>query len=148
MNLKISALEYVQEVKTGNISAEDFVAKTIERIQSVDDKLHAFLSVNDKAVDQARNIDKKIKSGEKVGDCFGMPISIKDNICIKDLKTTCASKMLEKFIAPYDATVITKLKQQDAIFIGKSNMDEFAMGPLAWFHLAGPDGKVFLSRST
>jgi len=138
MNLKISALEYVQEVKTGNISAEDFIAKTIERIQSVDDKLHAFLSVNDKAVDQARNIDKKIKSGEKVGDCFGMPISIKDNICIKDLKTTCASKMLENFIAPYDATVITKLKQQDAIFVGKANMDEFAMGLTTEFSAYGP----------
>ena len=138
MNLKISALEYVQGVKTGNISAEDFVAKTIERIQSVDDKLHAFLSVNDEAVDQARNIDKKIKSGEKVGDCFGMPISIKDNICIKDLKTTCASKMLENFIAPYDATVITKLKQQDAIFVGKSNMDEFAMGLTTEFSAYGP----------
>lgn len=138
MNLKISALEYIQEVKTGNISAEDFVGKTIERIQSVDDKLHAFLSVNDKAVDQARNIDKKIKSGEKVGDCFGMPISIKDNICIKDSKTTCASKMLENFIAPYDATVITKLKQQDAIFVGKVNMDEFAMGLTTEFSAYGP----------
>ena len=84
MNLKISALDYVQEVKTGNISAEDFVAKTIERIQSVDDKLHAFLSVNDDAVNQAREIDKKVKSGEKIGDCFGMPISVKDNMCIKD----------------------------------------------------------------
>jgi len=138
MNLKISALDYIQEVKTGNISAEDFVAKTIERIQNVDDKLHAFLSVNEKAVDQAREIDKKIKSGEKVGDCFGMPISIKDNICIKDSKTTCASKMLENFIAPYDATVITKLKQQDAIFIGKVNMDEFAMGLTTEFSAFGP----------
>ena len=138
MNLTISALEYVQEVKTGNISAEDFVAKTIERIQSIDDKLHAFLSINDEAVDQARNIDKKIKSGEKVGDCFGMPISIKDNICIKDSKTTCASKMLENFIAPYDATVITKLKQQDAIFVGKCNMDEFAMGLTTEFSAYGP----------
>ena len=138
MNLKISALDYVQEVKTGNISAEDFVAKTIERIQSIDDKLHAFLSVNDEAIDQAREIDKKVKSGEKVGDCFGMPIAIKDNICIKNSKTTCASKMLENFIAPYDATVITKLKQQDAIFIGKANMDEFAMGLTTGFSAYGP----------
>ncbi|MCH8086185.1 MAG: Asp-tRNA(Asn)/Glu-tRNA(Gln) amidotransferase subunit GatA, partial [Thaumarchaeota archaeon] len=110
MNLKISALEFVQEVQNGNISAEDFVAKTLERIQNVDEKLHAFLSVNEEAVDQARKIDKKIKSGNKVGKCFGMPISIKDNICIKDSKTTCASKMLENYVAPYDATVITKLK--------------------------------------
>ena len=138
MNLKISALDYIQEVKTGNISAEDFVAKTLEQIHKVDDKLHAFLSVNEKAVDQARNIDKKIKSGEKVGDCFGMPISIKDNLCIKDSKTTCASKMLENFIAPYDATVIKKLKQQDALFIGKVNMDEFAMGLTTEFSAFGP----------
>ncbi|MCV0409886.1 Asp-tRNA(Asn)/Glu-tRNA(Gln) amidotransferase subunit GatA [Nitrosopumilus sp.] len=138
MNLKISALEYIQEVKNGNISAEDYVAKTIERIQSVDDKLHAFLSVNNNAVDQAREIDKKIKSGKKVGDCFGMPISIKDNLCIKGSKTTCASKMLEDFIAPYDATVITKLKEQDAIFVGKVNMDEFAMGLTTEFSAYGP----------
>lgn len=138
MNLKISALDYIQEVKTGNISAEDFVAKTLEQIQNVDDKLHAFLSVNDEAIDHAREIDKKIKSGKKVGDCFGMPISIKDNICIKDSKTTCASKMLENFVAPYDATVIEKLKQQDAIFIGKVNMDEFAMGLTTEFSAYGP----------
>ncbi|MCV0430109.1 Asp-tRNA(Asn)/Glu-tRNA(Gln) amidotransferase subunit GatA [Nitrosopumilus sp.] len=138
MNLKISALEYVQEVQTGNISAEDFIAKTLEQIQTVDTKLHAFLSVNDNAVVQARQIDKKIKSGEKVGKCFGMPISIKDNICIKDSKTTCASKMLENFIAPYDATVISKLKSEDAVFIGKANMDEFAMGLTTEFSAYGP----------
>ncbi len=138
MNLKISALDFIQEVKIGNISAEDFVAKTMEQIQNVDDKLHAFLSINDNAVDQAREIDKKIKSGQDTGACFGMPISIKDNICIKDSKTTCASKMLENFIAPYDATVITKLKQQDAIFVGKVNMDEFAMGLSTEFSAFGP----------
>ena len=137
MNLKISAFEFVQEVQNGNISAEDFVAKTLERIQSIDDKLHAFLSVNEKAVDQAREIDKKIKSGSKVGACFGMPISIKDNMCIKDNKTTCASKMLENFVAPYDATVITKLKEQDAVFIGKVNLDEFAMGLTTEFSAFG-----------
>ena len=138
MNLKISALEYVQEVKNGNISSEDFMAKTLERISDVDDKLHAFLSVNEDAVDQAHEIDKKIKSGVKVGSCFGMPISIKDNICIKNSKTTCASKMLENFIAPYDATAITKLKEQDAIFVGKVNLDEFAMGLTTEFSAFGP----------
>ena len=128
MNLKISALEFVEEAKNGNVSVEEFIGKTLERINDVDGKLHAFLSINDKAFDQARDIDKKIKSGGQVGACFGMPISIKDNMCIKDSKTTCASKMLENFVAPYDATVISKLKKQDAIFIGKVNMDEFAMG--------------------
>ena len=138
MNLKISALQFIREVKSGNISVEDFIARTMEQIQNVDGTLHAFLSLNDKAVDQARAIDKKIKSGEKIGQCYGMPISIKDNICIKDTKTTCASKMLENFIAPYDATVITKLKQQDAIFVGKVNLDEFAMGLTTEFSAYGP----------
>ena len=120
MNLKISALEFVEEAKNGNVSVEEFIGKTLERINDVDDKLHAFLSINDKAIDQARDIDKRIKSGEKVGVCFGMPISIKDNMCIKDSKTTCASKMLENFIAPYDATVISKLKKTRCNFYWKS----------------------------
>ena len=137
MNLKISALEFTQEVQNGNISAEDFVAKTLERIQSIDDKLHAYLSINDDAVKQAQEIDRKIKSGDKVGVCFGMPISIKDNICIKNSKTTCGSKMLENYVAPYDATVISKLKQQDAIFVGKVNLDEFAMGLTTEFSAFG-----------
>ena len=138
MNLKISALDFVQEVKNGSISVEDFVAKTLEHIQTVDGKLHAFLSVNEHAIDQARSIDKKVKSGDKVGACLGMPVSIKDNICIKDSKTTCASKMLENFIAPYDATVIKKLKEQDAVFVGKVNLDEFAMGLTTEFSAFGP----------
>ena len=86
MNLKISALEFIEEAKNGNISVEEFVSATLERINSVDDKLHAFLSVNDNALDQARNIDKKIKSGEKVGDCLE---------CQFQLKTTCASRTLK-----------------------------------------------------
>jgi aspartyl-tRNA(Asn)/glutamyl-tRNA(Gln) amidotransferase subunit A len=138
LNIKISALQFIQDVKTGSISVEDFIGKTMERIQDVDGKLHAFLSLNNKAIDQAREIDKKIKRGEKIGMCFGMPISIKDNICIKDSKTTCASRMLENFVAPYDATVITKLKQQDAIFVGKVNLDEFAMGHSTEFSAFGP----------
>lgn len=138
MNLKISALQFTRDVKSGNISVEDFVAKTMEQIQKVDGNLHAFLSLNDMAVTQARELDKKVKSGGKIGQCFGMPISIKDNICIKDTKTTCASKMLENFVAPYDATVITKLKQQDAIFVGKANLDEFAMGLSTEFSAYGP----------
>ncbi len=138
MNLKISALQFVEEVKTGNISVEDFIGKTMEHIDKVEPKLHAFLEINRNSLDDARTIDKKIKSGEKVGSCFGMPISIKDNICIKNSKTTCASKMLENFIAPYDATVIKKLKDQDAIFVGKVNLDEFAMGLSTEFSAYGP----------
>ena len=138
MTLKISALEYVQGVQNGSISVEEFTERTLERIKDIDDKLHSFLHVNANVLEEAKNIDKKIKAGEKVGACAGMPISIKDNICVKDTKTTCASRMLHDFVAPYDATVITKLKKEDALFIGKSNLDEFAMGLTTEFSAYGP----------
>ena len=128
----------MNEVKNGNISAEEFLSATMDRIKKTDSKLHAFLDINPHSIDTAKTIDKKIKFGEKVGKCFGMPISIKDNICIKNSKTTCASKMLENFIAPYDATVISKLKNQDAVFVGKVNLDEFAMGLTTEFSAYGP----------
>jgi len=118
----------VQEIQNGNFTVEEFITKTLEQIKKVDGKLHAFLYVNEKAIEQARLLDKKIKSSEKIGSCYGMPISIKDNICVKNTKTTCASKILEDYVAPYDATVISRLKSEDSIIIGKTNLDEFAMG--------------------
>ena len=138
MNLGISALKYIEEVKNGNLTVEEFISKTIERIQKVDSNLHAYLSINEQAVEQARQIDKKIKANEDVGSCMGMPISIKDNMCVRGTKTTCASKMLENFVAPYDATVVSKLKSNDAIIIGKTNLDEFAMGLSTEFSAYGP----------
>ena len=138
MNLGISALKYVEEVKNGNFTVEEFISKTIDQIKKNDEKLHAYLSLNENAIDQAQILDKKIKNKEKVGACFGMPISIKDNICVKGGKTTCASKMLENFVAPYDATVISKLKSEDVILMGKVNLDEFAMGYSTEFSAFGP----------
>src|SRR5438552_3847320 len=139
MSLEISAKEFLSQVKDETISVEEFVAKTIERIQKVEGKVHAYITLNDKdALEKAKIIDKKIRTKEKVGSCLGMPISIKDNICTAGLKTTCASKMLENFIAPYDATVVSKLKAQDAIIIGKVNLDEFAMGSTTEFSYFGP----------
>src|SRR3989475_5572913 len=139
MNLGISAIEFLSQVKDETISVEEFVAKTIDRIKKVEDKVHAYITLDDKnALEQAKVIDKKIRTKEKVGSCLGMPISIKDNICTAGLKTTCASKMLENFIAPYDATVVSKLKAEDAIIIGKVNLDEFAMGSTTEFSYFGP----------
>ena len=138
MSLAVSAIEYIDNVKNGNTTVEDFVAKTLEQISKHDTKLQAYLSINENALDQARQTDKKIKAGEKIGAFYGMPISVKDNICVKGGKTTCASKMLEGFVAPYDATVVSKLKNQDAILIGKTNLDEFAMGATTEYSAFGP----------
>ena len=139
MNLGISATEFVSQAKAGTISVEEFVAKTLDRINQVEDKVHAFITVDSQnALAKAKEIDKKIKSKEKIGNCFGMPVSIKDNICTAGLKTTCASKMLEGFVAPYDATVVSRLKSEDAIIVGKVNLDEFAMGSTTEFSYFGP----------
>ncbi|WP_101476865.1 Asp-tRNA(Asn)/Glu-tRNA(Gln) amidotransferase subunit GatA [Candidatus Nitrosotalea bavarica] len=139
MNLGISATEFVSQAKVGTISVEEFVAKTLDRIKLVEEKVHAFITVdNQNALAKAKEIDKKIKSKDKVGICFGMPVSIKDNLCTAGMKTTCASKMLENFIAPYDATVVSRLKSEDAIIIGKVNLDEFAMGSTTEFSYFGP----------
>lgn len=138
MSLAISALEYISNVKNGTTTAEEFIAKTLDQISKHESNLHAFISINEKALEQARVIDKKIKSKEKIGAFYGMPVSIKDNICIKDGKTTCASKMLLDYVSPYDATVVSKLKSQEAILIGKTNLDEFAMGVATEFSAFGP----------
>ena len=138
MNLKTSILDYINDVKSGAFTVEEFTSATIQRIKDVDVDVHAYLSLNESAINDARIIDKKITAGEKVGRCYGFPISIKDNICITGSKTTCASKMLENFVAPYTATVVDKLQNDDAIITGKTNLDEFAMGLTTEFSAYGP----------
>ena len=138
MNLKTSILDYINDVKSGAFTVEEFTSATIQRIKDVDSDVHAYLSLNESAIDDARLVDKKISTGEKVGVCYGFPISIKDNICITGSKTTCASKILENFVAPYTATVVNKLQNEDAIITGKTNLDEFAMGLTTEFSAYGP----------
>ena len=138
MNLKTSILDYINDVKSGVFTVEEFTSATIQRIKDVDGDVHAYLSLNESAIDDAKIIDKKISAGEKVGVCYGFPISIKDNICITGSKTTCASKILENFVAPYTATVVDKLQNEDAIITGKTNLDEFAMGLTTEFSAYGP----------
>ena len=138
MNLKTSILDYINDVKSGAFTVEEFTSATIQRIKDVDGDIHAYLSLNESAINDAKIIDKKISAGEKVGRCYGFPISIKDNICITGSKTTCASKILENFVAPYTATVVNKLQNEDAIITGKTNLDEFAMGLTTEFSAYGP----------
>jgi aspartyl-tRNA(Asn)/glutamyl-tRNA(Gln) amidotransferase subunit A len=135
----LSLDEVTDGIRNQQFSAEDYVSHILERITRLDADIKAFVSVNtDHAVESARRIDSKIRRGEKVGYLAGITVGIKDNISTKGLRTTCASRVLADYVPPYDATVIRKLKESDAIVIGKLNLDEFAMGSTTEFSNFGP----------
>jgi aspartyl-tRNA(Asn)/glutamyl-tRNA(Gln) amidotransferase subunit A len=124
---KISELKELLHKK--EITVSDLVDESYKRIQEVDDKVGAFLTLNEEnARTYAKELDEAIESRNEFGLLFGMPIGIKDNIVTKGLRTTCASKILENFDPIYDATVVKHLQTAEAVAIGKLNMDEFAMG--------------------
>ncbi len=121
--------ELIEKLDSKEITSEEIVKSYFERIKEKDSEVKAYVSIlEENAINKAKQIDEKRKSGEKLGKFAGIPIGIKDNMCIKGTKTTCSSKMLENFEAPYDATVIEKLNDEGIIYLGKLNMDEFAMG--------------------
>jgi len=126
---EMSAAALREAVLNKSLSCTDIVKAYFKRIDKVEDKVNAYLTLCfDDAMKKAEEIDEKIGKGLPVGLLAGIPIAVKDNICTNGIRTSCASKMLEDFIPPYDATVVKKLKEEDAIIIGKTNMDEFAMG--------------------
>ncbi len=117
-----------QLLKEKKISSVELTTVSLNRLAQVEDKVHACVTIcGDLALEQAKQADKIISS-RKITPLTGIPALIKDNMCTKGLKTTCSSKMLQNFVPPYDATVIEKLKQNNAVILGKTNMDEFAMG--------------------
>ncbi|MBL1174397.1 Asp-tRNA(Asn)/Glu-tRNA(Gln) amidotransferase subunit GatA [Pantanalinema sp. GBBB05] len=110
-------------------SAVEIAQEALERIEALEPKLHSFLLVTpERALEQARQVDAQIAAGEEIGLLAGIPIGIKDNLCTKGIRTTCASRILENFVPPYESTVTQKLAAAGAVMVGKTNMDEFAMG--------------------
>ncbi|CDR33803.1 Asp-tRNA(Asn)/Glu-tRNA(Gln) amidotransferase subunit GatA [Criblamydia sequanensis] len=125
----LSAFEIRKKFLNGDLSAEQVTSHFLKRIETFDQEIGAFLTVLDeKALDQARKLDEKRKKGLKLGKLAGIPIAFKDNIHIKDVITTCASKFLTNYKAPFNATVTSLVEEEDGILIGKTNLDEFAMG--------------------
>ncbi len=111
------------------ITSVELTEDVLARIDEVEGEVKAYLTVTrDEALAQAKAVDEKIARGEEISFLEGIPGAIKDNICTKGVRTTCASKILEHFVPPYDATVMTKLKAENPVILGKLNMDEFAMG--------------------
>ena len=126
---ELTALEVRNKILNKELSAYEVTKAVFERIEKTDELIGSFVSLRkEKALEEAKIIDEKIAKGEKVGALAGVPVSIKDNmVSLNDPSASC-SKILDGYIGIYDATVVTKLKEADAIIIGKTNMDEFAMG--------------------
>ncbi len=126
---ELAAAGIATAVKNGEVTAEAVAAAHFARIEKLDGVIKAFLAVTkDQALAQARRVDEKRKKGESLGALAGVPVALKDNIQFKGVETTCASKILKGHIAAYDATVTERLMAADAVVVGKTNLDEFAMG--------------------
>ena len=128
-NIHSTAAQMSEALSAGSITSVELTEAHLAQIEKVDLKVHAFLHVDkENALAQARDVDAKRKSGEKLSTLAGIPLALKDVLAQKGVPTTCGSRMLEGWRPPYDSTVVAKLKQSGVVILGKTNMDEFAMG--------------------
>lgn len=126
---ELTIKEVSEKLTSSEITSVELTEACLRAIDEKNPDINAFITVlKDEAMEAAKASDERRKSGQTLSQIDGIPIAVKDNMCMLDTKTTAASKILENFVAPYDATVISKLKAAGAVIIGKTNMDEFAMG--------------------
>jgi len=126
---KLAAHKLKEMLKNGEVSSEEITHSIFNRIEKIEDRIKAYTHINkENALNMAKSADARYQKNERIGIFTGIPIAIKDNICIRGVPTTCSSKILENFVPPYNATVVRRLLEDGAVFIGKTNLDEFAMG--------------------
>jgi aspartyl-tRNA(Asn)/glutamyl-tRNA(Gln) amidotransferase subunit A len=127
--LELSAVDLVAALRQGDVTAVQCATAFLDRIEATNPAINAFLHVDrEAALSRAADIDARRRAGKHVGPLAGLPVALKDVLCTADMPTTCASKMLAGYRPPYDADVVARLRRADAVFVGKTNMDEFAMG--------------------